>query len=143
MHEHIFQKNETMHAKVTQMAPKGRPCLGICGPGVPVRGKEFLPETPGSGFAVGKTSSCKQTSSKHLKSKTLKITAPPPNTHWCARGHGADLLIYWAPGPPGLRVEWLPKFRVLGPPCRAPASRTPFSGFQHSIFWLLVSNFEM
>ena len=26
------------------------------GPGVPGRGKEFLPETPGSRFAIGKTS---------------------------------------------------------------------------------------
>ena len=63
------------------------------GPGVPVRGKEFLPETPGSRFAIGKTSSYKQPSCKQLKSKALKITAPPTNTHWCAGRHGADLLI--------------------------------------------------
>ena len=28
-------------------------------PGVPVRGKEFLPETPGSRFAIVKSTSCK------------------------------------------------------------------------------------
>ena len=42
------------------------------GPGVPGRGKEFLPETPGSKFAIGKTSSYKQPSCKQIKNKALK-----------------------------------------------------------------------
>ena len=42
------------------------------GPGVPGRGKEFLSETPGSKFAIGKTRSYKQTSCKQIKNKVLK-----------------------------------------------------------------------
>ena len=64
------------------MTPRGAKKLCVLrgpGPGVPVRGKEFLPETPGSRFAIGKSTSCKQTSGKQIKSKALK--SQHPNSH--------------------------------------------------------------
>ena len=53
------------------------------GPRVPGRGKEFLPETPGSRFAIGKSTSCKQTSCKQIKSKALKPRRPTSHALMC------------------------------------------------------------
>ena len=62
-----------------QGAPKDVQTARGLGPGVPVRGKEFLPETPGSRFAIGQSSSYKQPSSKQLKSRALKPRIPTSN----------------------------------------------------------------
>ena len=75
--------------EATPGAPKSYRPGGVLGPKVPVRGKEFLPETPGSRFAIGK-SSCKQPSSKQIKSKALKSRHLHLTRTWCAGRHGAD-----------------------------------------------------
>ena len=59
MREHICQKVGKKAPKVTPIGAKKRYVVRDRGPQVPVRGKEFLPETPGSRFAIGKTSSYK------------------------------------------------------------------------------------
>ena len=48
----FVKKLEKWRPRWAQLAPKGQPCPGFGGPRVPVRGKEFLPETPGSRFAI-------------------------------------------------------------------------------------------
>ena len=52
MLEHICQKVGKIASKVTPIGAKKREARRRPGPGVPVRGKEFLPETPGSRFAI-------------------------------------------------------------------------------------------
>ena len=47
MLEHICQKVGKIASKVTPIGAKKREARRGAGPGVPVRGKEFLPETPG------------------------------------------------------------------------------------------------
>ena len=64
-----------MASKVTPRGPKGAKPWRAGGPGVPGRGKEFLPETPGSRFAIG-SSSYKQTSSKQKKKQNPRTSAP-------------------------------------------------------------------
>ena len=60
----IGQNVEKSAPKVTPRGTKKREARSAHEPGVPGRGKEFLPETPGSRFAIGKSSSYKQPSSK-------------------------------------------------------------------------------
>ena len=52
MLEHICHKVGKIASKVTPIGAKKREARKRPGPGVPVRGKEFLPETPGSRFAI-------------------------------------------------------------------------------------------
>ena len=54
LREHICQKVGKNASKVTPIGAQKSQFPGDPGPGVPVRGKEFLPETPGSRFAIAK-----------------------------------------------------------------------------------------
>ena len=155
--EFVGRKCEQNASKVTPRGAKKLCFRKRLGPGVPGRGKEFLTETPGSRFAIGLSSSYKQTSSKQKKKQSPRTTAPPSNTHWCASRHGADLKIYWAQWPTGLPGQTVKSDRCRAPPRQVrplfgisfllPASifQIPVSNFQvpASIFHLPVSNFQI
>ena len=77
--------------KCAQVVQRSTRLQGHNGPGVLVRGKEFL---------------------WRLRWKADKYTAQQyqnplqANTHWCARGHGADLLIEAGTARVPLRAGW-------------------------------------
>ena len=75
-YENLLVENANkMRPRWPQEAPKSYVCGGALGPGVPGRGKEFLTETPGSKFAIGLSSSYKQTSGKQTKKQSPRTSA--------------------------------------------------------------------
>ena len=70
------------------------------------RGKEFLRRLQVKVPSCIQHPAKKQRPGKQLKSN-LETQTPLART-WRAGRHGADLLIYWAPWPPGLGEHWPP-----------------------------------